>query len=149
MVLAMRKNTLVKMCLGLLGVYAVFVFIHYVILDGANKITLRPAPILAGQIEQVLGQGSGRSLQKEGEDFSFSNQYFENGQWAVVAVNNLDKNSQGGYVVMKKSDSIYQVVYGPGTSLASTQLQAFPADVAAYLTTHIAIYNPIPGHTND
>lgn len=148
MVLVMNKNTVVKMGTCLLGVYVVFGLVHYVVLGGAHKIKLPPAPPLVGQIEQVLRQNSDGSLKKNGVDFSLNSQYFENKTWVVVDIQGL-RHSQSGYVIMKKNDGVYQVISGPGTALASTQLSAFPEDVSGYLTTRLTIYNPIPGQTSD
>jgi hypothetical protein len=137
------------MCLALLVIYAIFALIHYVVLGGAGKVTLKAEPPLAGQIDQVLDKNSDGSLKNEGKDFSLRSQYFENKRWAVVNITALHNNFQSGFAVVKENNGIYQVVAGPGTSLASTQLQVFPNDVAAYLTTHFSIYTPIPGQTND
>lgn len=134
-----------RLVLSIVAFVAVALVFRTILLGGGHLVHLGSAPPLAGQISQALGPDPNGSLRQDGSDYTLRPKYFDKEGWAVVDILSKNKSFQGGFAVMKKTDGIYQVAYGPGTSIAFTQLSSMPFDVAVYIQAHEAVYNPVPG----
>lgn len=141
----MRIRNIVLSVLALVVFFYAVLFARKILLGNAELVSLPAAPALTGQIAQTLGPGPDGALAAAGKDYSLSAKYFNDEGWAVVNIKPASNDFQGGFAVMKKNNGIYQVVIGPGTSIAFTQLSGLPADVSFYLLNTKAVYYPIPG----
>jgi hypothetical protein len=117
-----------------------------VILGGSTTVTaLAPTQPLSGVISQALGPNVNGSMMVPGKDYQLTVTYFDSNAWAVAYINPLRNNFDPSYAILKQNKGFYQVVLGPESALPSGQVQGLPADVAAYIHAHAAVYQSSNG----
>jgi len=138
------RRTFIAICvLALLCVVAISA--HNIILGGARSVTLASAPPYAGVISQALGENSQHQLPVDNVDYTVTTQNFDNADWVVGEIIPLKQNFDQSVVVLERSNGIYRVVVNPTNALPAGALIGIPNDVANYLRSHVAIYQPTPG----
>ncbi len=137
-----------KTIIAIIGLVILFVLAdgaRSIILGGGKVYTLASGPALTGAISQSLAVNSASPIPVEGKDYSFSAAYFDNQTWAVGVIQPLNNSINPSVVVLEKKDGVFQVVLPPGSAIASSELHILPADVAAYVALHEAVFTPVVG----
>ncbi len=117
---------------------------HGLILGNAKPVTLAQAQALSGVISQSLGANADGNLPVAGTDYHLTTKYFDNNTWAVAYIKPVGNNFEPSAAVLKKIEGTYQVVIEPSNSLPVSTVKALPADVANFLRTYVAVYQPLP-----
>ncbi len=140
------KLTTVYKALAFVLLLLVSFEVRSIIFSGVPPANLGSAPPLAGSISQSLGFLPGsNSLPVYGKDYKLQNtHYFYNKQWAVTLVVPTKSNADSPTVVLKRVNSLYQVVLGPGTAFSSSSITSLPVNVSSFLNTEGVIYEPVP-----
>jgi hypothetical protein len=72
----------------------------------------------------------------EGKDYQLEDQrFFENESWMVAAIVPIPPTeANDATIVLKRANTTYEVILGPGTDFSQDDLQQLPSEVAQYIT---------------
>lgn len=127
-----------KLILAIIIVVVATLFARTLILDGASKISLAPAPQLSGYLAQSIGvsKQSGELL-SPGKDFMVTNVKYYNNRWAVATVKPINNSFDGGVVVIEKIDNVYSVVLGPTGEFSDSYIYVLPSSVVNDIASRV------------